>query len=281
MRTDDLFYWIKERYATFLKKEAGKPKPWTEDVILSSYRFCNVHREKDKVTRWITENWRTPHAYDPYLWFALVMARLINQPASLEQIGFPGNGIWSAVDFAETCHEIAAKGRLFNGAYIVSTNGHAMNKVDYLAQYVLQPLWDDRKGITADLRGVEELAVAHRVLTKYNGLGSFMAAQVIADLKYVEPLSECVDWWTWAASGPGSRRGLNRVTNRPVNASCTEKEWLNQLQALHAAVQPLVKKAKIPALHAQDLQNCLCEFDKFERVRLGEGRPKSTYPGRA
>jgi hypothetical protein len=30
-------------------------------------------------------------------------------------------------------------------------------------------------------------------------------------------------------------------------------------------------------LHAQDIQNCLCEFDKYERVRLGEGTPKQLY----
>ena len=30
-------------------------------------------------------------------------------------------------------------------------------------------------------------------------------------------------------------------------------------------------------LHAADLQNCLCEFDKMERVRLGEGKPKRRF----
>jgi hypothetical protein len=30
-------------------------------------------------------------------------------------------------------------------------------------------------------------------------------------------------------------------------------------------------------MHAQDLQNCLCEFDKYERARLGEGTPKQIY----
>jgi hypothetical protein len=30
-------------------------------------------------------------------------------------------------------------------------------------------------------------------------------------------------------------------------------------------------------LCGQDLQNCLCEMDKFERVRLGEGKPKRRF----
>ena len=37
--------------------------------------------------------------------------------------------------------------------------------------------------------------------------------------------------------------------------------------------------ADLPPIHAQALQNCLCEFDKYERVRLGEGRPRNNYPG--
>ena len=32
-------------------------------------------------------------------------------------------------------------------------------------------------------------------------------------------------------------------------------------------------------LHAQDVQNCFCEYDKYVRVLNNEGRPRSTYPG--
>ena len=31
---DRLLYWIKERESIRLKKEAGEPKPWTDDEIL-------------------------------------------------------------------------------------------------------------------------------------------------------------------------------------------------------------------------------------------------------
>ena len=35
----------------------------------------------------------------------------------------------------------------------------------------------------------------------------------------------------------------------------------------------------MPEPHAQDVQNMLCEYDKLQRVRLGEGRPKQLFPG--
>jgi hypothetical protein len=37
--------------------------------------FCSVRREDDRVSRWIAENWRDPHADDPNLSFAMTVAR--------------------------------------------------------------------------------------------------------------------------------------------------------------------------------------------------------------
>jgi hypothetical protein len=76
------------------------------------------------------------------------------------------------------------------------------------------------------------------------------------------------------------------VLNQPVDAPWKEARWHHYLLLLreetNAALAKFRKKGKpddYPPLHAQDVQNCLCEFDKYERVRLGEGKPRSTYPG--
>jgi hypothetical protein len=276
MRTAELFAFIQERHAIYEKKQAGMPKPWTQDKILGSYRFCNVYRELDSVTRWITENWRDPFDHDPDLWFAMVVARLINWPETLEAIGYPVP--YRALQFINEIHAAKAAGKkTFSGAYIVSTNGHAMDKAEYLHAHVLQPLWDNRAAIRP-MEG-EYLEDFFARLSKFNGMGSFMAGQVIADVKYAGCLFNAPDWWVWAASGPGSRRGLNRVTSRPVDASWPGGSWHQALMELKAEIDPLVAAKDMPMIHAQDLQNCLCEFDKYQRTLLGEGRPRSGYPG--
>ena len=277
MRTEELFYWIKERHRIFIGKKRNWPKPWTQDTILQNYRFCNPYRENDKVTQWIGFHWRDQHRDDPYLWFAMVVARLINLPESLEVIGYPVP--WCPAQFKVSCEARKASGNLFNGAYIVSTNGRAMDKVDYLIQYVLEPLWAQRVDITDAITSDPTLTTMHKVLVHYDGLGSFMAGQIVADMKYVAPWRQAEDWYSFAASGPGSRRGLNRVMGRPVSPTYNEAKWFANLTALHEEIGRLLIKNKLPALHAQDLQNCLCEFDKYERARLGEGTPKSKYPG--
>jgi hypothetical protein len=46
---------------------------------------------------------------------------------------------------------------------------------------------------------------------------------------------------------------------------------------LHEAIAPDLERIGVGRLCAQDLQNCLCELDKYERVRLGEGKPKRRF----
>lgn len=278
MRVAELWSFIHERHQIYLSKTAGNSKPWTEDKILASYRFCNVYRELDSVTEWITRNWRKPFADDPDLWFAMAVARLINWPDTLGLVGYPVP--YDPAQFTHVVHQQQDRGyKAFSGAYIVSTNGFSMDKADYLDQHVLRPMWNDRESIRP--RKGDTLLSFYSRLNRYNGMGSFMAGQVIADTKYAGELSKAPDWVTWAASGPGSRRGLNRVMGRPLTASWPGPSWHMTLLELKAAIDPIVEEVGWPIIHAQDLQNCLCEFDKYERTRLGEGRPRSTYPGGA
>jgi hypothetical protein len=272
MRVNDLVKFIRAREAVRIAKEAGKSRPWTKDPILDKYRFCNVRREDDAVTRLLRSNWY-PHFIDnPDLWFAAVVARLFNLPDSLEALVS-----WTLPFKPEKMRSILhSRKRVgknnFNAAYIVSTNGVAMEKVDYIINRVLGPLWADRKHFRKPFPSLEAL---YNTLIQYDGLGSFIAAQVIADLKYIPPFDKTPDWMTFAASGPGSRRGLNRVARptQPVNSNWIEGVWREALKELLGKVNAKLAQP----LHAQDLQNCLCEFDKYERARLGEGTPKQIY----
>lgn len=284
MRVDDLATFIKAREAHRRRKE-GDTRNFVLDPIIAKYRFCNVRREDDRVTRWIAENWRNPHSGDPYLWFAMVVARLFNLPSTLEAIGYPIP--WKAVIRARL-HAIRDSGdNVFNAAYIVSTNGRAMDKIDYVLDVVLKPMWRERGlvgPITADK--APQLGDLHERLMRFQGMGSFMAAQVVADVKYAAPYYDLAagqptdaadDWATFAASGPGSRRGLNRVMGRPVDAPWREKDWyltlIKLMMQLSRKLPPEIRRG----LHAQDIQNCLCEFDKYERARTGQGTPKQIY----
>lgn len=274
------YYWIRERERIRKRKEAGKPQPWTNDPILAKYRFCNVHREDDYVTRWIAYHWREPMAVSrrgqEKLWFWMLMARLVNHPPTLFELQQALEGQYSEARFIEVMQARAnRKEKCWGSAYIVSTNGHNMPKSRYIAQKVLTPAChahDHHK----PKRGDTLTTFANRLM-ELNGVSGFTAGQVVADAKYADAvLRRADDWHTFAFSGPGSRRGLNRIVGRHPKQSWRENDWLHVLLRL----QHRTLSNTGLDLHAQDLQNCLCETDKYLRTLLGEGRPRANYTPR-
>lgn len=288
MRTVDLASFIFERDAIRIKRAKRLPKPWTEDPILQRYRFCNIRREDDAVTQWIAKNWRIPCENDPHVWFLMAVARLVNWPDTMEELtaGLQDTRDswsvrWNAKKFIAAMHARRARGeKVFGGAYIVSTNGRAMDKAEYLAEYVLSPLWQKRDLFYSMKLGYKSsLTDLYEEFLPFNGMGTFMAAQVVADVKYTPPYRDVRDWYDFAAPGPGSKRGLNRVCDRLTDEPWPRNSWLITMYTLSAEMATIFKQRKMERLHNQDLQNCLCEFDKYERVRLGEGTPRARYPG--
>jgi hypothetical protein len=106
-----------------------------------------------------------------------------------------------------------------------------------------------------------------------NDLGSFIAGQVIADLKYVEPLRSAEDWETFAVSGPGSRRGLNLVLGRRADQKWDETYWFEALSKLREQTRPLFEAAGMEVPHAQDLRpGVVAAHRAMQRVGGGSRR---------
>lgn len=268
MNIDTFTKFIRERHAVYERRAAGQPWPWTSDPILQQYRFCNVYRNLDAQSVLI-QQWLTGHEDD---WFAMAAARLVNWWPSLEAVGLPLP--WNPSKFVKVINARKAAGeKTFTGAYMVRA-GVVGSKAAYLAQHVLQPMWQARKAIRP--QAGDTLDDFHVRLMQYRDMGSFMAAQVVADAKYgLGPLAQAPDWWTWAASGPGSRRGLNRLLGKPLDTPWKESGWRAAFAELLTATSSSL--ADMPRISGQDLQNCLCELDKHQRVLLGQGRPRSKY----
>lgn len=266
-------YWIEERHKIYLRKKSGQPRPWTKDRVLDMYKFCNVFRENDRVTVWIADNWRDPCKDLEDIWFYMAIARFINSTNTLAKLPPPSKN-WSASKLENSLTSIRSSGdKVFGGAYIISTSGASRKKVEYVVHDILTPLWNDRR-ILRPTKNDTLQSFANR-LSPYRGMGSFMVGQVVADIKYTPPLLMADDWGTFALMGPGSRRGMNRLLGMDKRKALQYDEWLENLLTLRETVNA---KHILPSpIHAQDMQNCLCEFDKYMRAVLGEGRPKQLY----
>lgn len=261
---------VKERYAIFLKRKKGLPAPWTSDPILQKYRFTNVYREDDRVTIWIKNNLRDPLADSPLLITAMSAARLINRIETLEVLKplILKHG-WHN-DCEAMMRSVAESGEPITGAAYMITTPQGMDKAAGIS-HIVHMIHEAGVPETATLR---DLAIH---LMKFPRVGGFISAQVVADCKYTPQYANYPDWWTFALSGPGSRRGLNYVCGHPWEKPWDENEWHTQLMSLKVYVDPIISSEGMPRMCAQNLQNALCEMNKYSRAQAGVAEPKQLY----
>jgi alpha-glutamyl/putrescinyl thymine pyrophosphorylase clade 1 len=267
MNLDIVKLFISEREAIRKKREAGESPPLTDNPILRDHRFCNVRREDDRTSQWVAKNYREPLAHHPDGWFASAVAAFVNLPETMAEIGLP-----LPYDRERIRGVLLSRQQrglsMFGAAYKI----RGVDTVDY----VLSRLHRSRD-IIRPAPGLSLQAFAERLI-QFDGIAGFMAGQIVASAKYAGALRSAPDWSTFVISGPGSKKGLARVMERPANYSWpNEVSWRTAFRRFESALRPWLQEVGLGDLHAQDLQNCLCETDKLWRTMTGEGKPKRRY----
>ncbi len=273
-QVEKFFYYINERHFIYTLRQEGKPYPWSGDKILTTYSFCNVFRELDTVTIWLRQNWREPYDGHPNLPFAMSMARQINWPDTLEEVGFPIT--WEPERIKTIMQERMDRGeKVYTGAYML-TGTLGGPKVAQTIDKILTPLYENPPTLYP-----QSLEDTWREYLPYIGFSGFMAYEVVTDLRHTKHLQQAQDIMTWANAGPGAKRGLNRIHGRKLSWTTRSKNHFNTEMIELLELSPDYLQEHVPALEMRDIEHCLCEFDKYERARLGQGRPRSKYRPRS
>lgn len=284
-----LLHWVKERESVRLKKSAGQPAPWTKDKIISTYRFCNVRRRDDRVSQWVVKRIAEPYAEHPNLWIMLALARYVNWPDTLNALmelrlwPTQPEPLWRAIGEYLDARVVAGE-QTWTGAYMVRAESNPdaewydWGKGRYVTEVVVEGLWSDRERVLPALNTTVE--GAWRAICGHYGFGSFMTGQVVADLTYTRWLGSAPDLLTWAPLGPGSKRGLNRLLDRDLKAALSQENAVELMIELRELILTDLGESYAD-LTLHDVQNCLCEVDKYLRVKNDEGRPRSLYRSQA
>ena len=277
------FDYARSRYFIQLRREGGAERPWTDDPILQTYRFCNVFREDDKVTKWFAANLR--EVGNPLLstvafrWFNRIEVGeiLLDSAIGLQ------DGRFDSVEARQRIKHTLPDGPWVTGAYMIKTPP-GLNKLDGVLQCI-DNVVEDLPSVYNQIVRFHSLQNAHNVLMNYPYLGSFMAYEVVTDLRHTKLLRKAADKMTWANPGPGAARGLSRVVFGHPNGFHYNKK--RDAEALQEGMQDLLVLAHMdehwppgwPTWEMREVEHTLCEFDKYERVRLGEGTPKQKFAG--
>ena len=280
---EDILYWVAEREAIRIHKLNGiDRKFWTQDPILQKYRFCNVRRRDDRMTQWMIRNMfdHITHGEDD-MWFISAIARYVNWPPSLISLLVNGAIPAHAEEFdphvfVSVMDDLKKQGlKCWGSAYMLYPGRETgTSKGETVAFRYLLPLVEGAEGVREAVKSnrVENVVTE---LCKYYGWNTFLAGQVAADLTYfTDELGMAKDLYSWAPMGPGSQRGLNRLLEKPVNHNWLSVPFCEQLGIIWTEI---AEQLDMEDLTLHDVQNVMCEMDKYWRTLAGEGSPRSLY----
>jgi hypothetical protein len=152
-------------------------------------------------------------------------------------------------------------------------------------------------------RGRVTLQAVTEALTEVDHLGPFLAYEIVTDLRHTHLLDGAHDITTWANPGPGAARGIVRLQGRWEDPAMirpsgkragqryrkawhmiTRTEALDVMRhVLEASLLPEAWPSHWPRWEMREVEHTLCEFDKYCRIKNGEGKtkekfvPKTTY----
>jgi hypothetical protein len=269
-------YWrfAAERQAVFFRRTRAEASPWTQDAVISTYKFTNAYRASDRVSQYLIRHViyredlpKTP----PEVFFRILLFKLFNKietwellesslgPITIESYRFDR--------FDQVLARAKAAGkRIYSAAYIMPPGSAAFgrpakhqNNLLMLERMIADRLPDRLAQARSMQDGFEKLR-------SYPTIGDFLAYQFVIDVNY----SEITDFseMDFVVPGPGARDGLRKCfvdpggLNEPelirLMADLQEQEFERyglDFESLWGRRLQLI-----------DCQNLFCEVDKYARV---------------
>ncbi|MBD3778255.1 MAG: hypothetical protein IE923_03185 [Micrococcales bacterium] len=264
-------YWhvAAERQRVYHRRLMGAPAPWTNDPVLSSYRFTNAYRAADRVSQdLIRTQYAGPQAPEDIL-LRTLLYRFFNKPATWRVIeGAVGTLSTSSFDLSVLDHallRLLSRGdRVYSPAYIIppppfgATRKH-LNHLR-LAEHIIST------GAAERISAASTLQQVYEILSSYPSLGPFLAFQLAIDLNYSTLINFSEN--DFVVAGPGARSGI---------AKCfVDTDGLSPEDMIRWAVEHQSQEFERYNMDFQDLfgrplalidcQNLFCETDKYARI---------------
>ena len=272
-KIEDLVYYINERHSIWMRRNKGEQKPWTNDVILQTYKFTNVFRQLDKGTVAL-RNMLKGHEDPVLILFNIIWYRYFNLYTHAEELSFVTDYI-QLEDFikdkAKKCKKV------FTGAWMTTGVSYEDKYISYLR--ASKEAWDRRDILFGLIASSTTIESACNVLVDLYLVGKFLAYELACDLRFTKLLNKATDKLTWSNMGPGAQRGLRRLGMPHRN----QQEGLASMRSLYKQLiddhlSYYILNAEWP-FELREVEHNLCEMDKYMRVKNGEGHTRSKYPG--
>ena len=196
----DFFLFMHERQSIWVRRNRSCDFPWSKNLILRKYFFCNIYREldhgtrffhahildlKDSRLRWTRKEWALQVLWSSYCY------RQVNRVGSFVEAGFPN---------LQRMKKLKLTGNPF------FTDAHQTTNYTGYEMYLKQATRNKAKllrSIVDKILKAHELKDCKAALCKLPGVGSFFAWQILCDMQE----SRCLEFDdSFCELGPGAIR---------------------------------------------------------------------------
>lgn len=265
------------RQDAFFNRIEGKNYPWTEDNIISKYKFTNTYRASDRVSQYLIKNviYRDdlPNTPEEIL-FRILLFKIFNKIETWESLEFElGEIRYSEYNFDRydkiLNNKLLAKKTVYSAAYIMPSVlqfGFPRKHSNHLKliEFIL------KKNSADLLMETKRMQDAFILIKGFPGLGDFLAYQLLIDINYSPVLnfSEA----EFVVAGPGAIGGISKcfsdtggLSNVEIIKLMTDRQE-REFERLGLKFKTLWGRN----LQLIDCQNIFCETDKYARVKHPE-----------
>lgn len=270
-------YWrfAAERQKIFFKKLENAPIPWTDDRILSTYKFTNAYRASDRTSQYLIRNviYRDDlPASSNEVFFRIMIFKLFNKIETWQLLENKiGSIIYAEYSFDRydkvLTEAMKSEQTIYSAAYIMpsggKTLGHTTKHRNHLKLIELM-MADELPHKLADAKNMHK---GFDLLRDYPTLGDFLAYQFITDVNYSEITN--FSEMDFVIPGPGALDGIRKCfldlggLNEPEIIKFMADIQESEFERLGLDFKSLWGRN----LQLIDCQNLFCEVDKYARMK--------------
>lgn len=294
-------------YKRFILRQEA---PWTDDKYLRDYKFTNVYRELDRTSQWLINNIIKPHntsgESEIELVWKIMFFKYFNNPATFEYIkekrGYfiPNRKEYDVEQFSNDITAFRETGcNPYTNAYLINSQACPGQSRDWCyTRKVIPTLHKEMNNIYVIIKKAKEPEEIIKKITSLPAAANFIAHEFYQDFCYVERytgkalMKFNADDYT--NIGPGANVGIRLIF--PNRKTTAEKiQAIHDLKNLSYTYLKQFGKFKYlnwtseigyyvtPGhgdLSLHQIEMYLCEFQKYVKMMVGEGKQRSKFTPR-
>ena len=274
-----LWRFASERHRIYMRRLAGGAYPWTDDLVLSDYKFTNAFRAADRVSQYLIKLiYSDPDADEDTLFLRTLLFKIFNKidtwESIVENLGVPGVYNFKYDECERLLSNLRREKRsIYSAAYIMPSGGRSGGPKHRMHLRLIRTMLDDR--LPAKLAQTKSLMEAYELLLAYPTLGPFLAFQYVIDLNYTTLINHSEQ--DFVVAGPGALDGLSKCFESLGDYSPSDTVlWLSDAQGDEFVRYGLDFDGLWGRpLQPVDVQNLLCEVSKYTRATHPEIKGES------